>query len=122
METLYDARTYPESILTMIWRSGSLGIAIANWWMLGWPERVRKLLEQRIYEDEFQHHLSQMQEILARTHGQFFAGGDCHNVGSQPRATKFVEVSLTASVHRDVLLYLPLYLLALDESRPSAPL
>ena len=67
METLYEAPTYPESILTMIWRSGSLGVAIANWWMLGWPERVTKLLDQRIYEDEFQHHLSQMQEILART-------------------------------------------------------
>jgi hypothetical protein len=67
METLHEAPTYPLSILTMIWRSGSLGIAIANWWMLGWPERVMKLLEQRIYEDEFQHHLSNMEEILART-------------------------------------------------------
>jgi hypothetical protein len=67
MEILYETPTYPESILAMIRRSGSLGIAIANWWMLGWPERVAKLLQQRIYEDEFQHHLSQMQEILART-------------------------------------------------------
>jgi hypothetical protein len=67
MEPLYDIRAYPHSVLTMIWRSGSLGIAIPNWWMLGWPERVAKLLAQSIYEDEFQRHLLQMEGILART-------------------------------------------------------
>ena len=67
METLYDASEYPDTVLKMIWEAGNLGIAIANWWMLGWPERVTKLLVQRIYEDEFQHQLSQMQDILART-------------------------------------------------------
>jgi hypothetical protein len=67
MDTLYDASAYPDPVLKMIWEAGNLGIAIANWWMLGWPERVTKLLAQRIYEDEFQHQLSQMQDILART-------------------------------------------------------
>jgi hypothetical protein len=67
METLYEPSAYPEPVLKMIWGAGNLGVAIANWWMLGWPERVSKLLTQRIYEDEFRHQLSQMQEILART-------------------------------------------------------
>jgi hypothetical protein len=67
METVYEAGAYPEAVLKTIWGAGHLGIAIANWWMLGWPERVAKLLTQRIYEDEFQHQLSQMQDILART-------------------------------------------------------
>ncbi|PTR17643.1 hypothetical protein C8R31_101810 [Nitrosospira sp. Nsp2] len=67
METLYDASVYPDPVLKTIWGAGNLGVAIANWWMLGWPERVSKLLTQRIYEDEFQRQLSQMEEILART-------------------------------------------------------
>ncbi len=35
MEILYETPTYPESILAMIRRSGSLGIAIANWCFAG---------------------------------------------------------------------------------------
>ncbi|SET72623.1 hypothetical protein SAMN05216412_11514 [Nitrosospira multiformis] len=73
MEILYDAGEYPSPVLRMIWDMGKLWgnrrrrVAIANWWKLGWPERVAKLLSQRIYEIEFRHQLSQVQNILART-------------------------------------------------------
>ena len=67
MEILYDAGEYPSPVLRMIRETGDIGIAIANWWKLGWPERVAKLLSQRIYEAEFRHQFSQVQNILART-------------------------------------------------------
>ncbi|SEO22655.1 hypothetical protein SAMN05216404_11460 [Nitrosospira multiformis] len=67
METLYDAGEYPSPVLKMIRETGDIGIAIANWWKLRWPERVAKLLAERIYEIEFRHQFSQVQNILART-------------------------------------------------------
>jgi len=67
METLYDAGEYPGPVLRMIREIGDIGIAIANWWKLGWPERVAKLLAQKIYEIKFRHQFSQVQNILART-------------------------------------------------------
>lgn len=66
MEILYHAREYPDPVLKMILDTGNLGIAIANWWKLGWPERVAKLLARTVYEDEFRYQLAQAQNILAR--------------------------------------------------------
>ena len=64
MEILYDAGEYPSPVLSMIRETGDIGIAIANWWKLGWPERVAKLLAQKIYEIEFRHQFSQVQNIF----------------------------------------------------------
>ena len=93
METLYDAPTYPEPILTMIWRSGSLGIAIANCVDAGLAGESHQTADPKDIRGRISApSLPDAGDIGEDSgHGQFFAGGDRHNVGLQPGATKPVE-------------------------------
>ena len=50
MQELYKPNSYPIPIRKVIMSQSSLGIAIANRWMLGWPKRVEKLLAENQYQ------------------------------------------------------------------------
>ena len=66
MQSLYNADIYPDQVREMILESGQIGIEIANRWMVGWPKRVVNLLIEDMYEDVFQYHLLQEQDVMAR--------------------------------------------------------
>lgn len=51
MQQLYKLASYPLPIRKAIMAHSSLGVAIANRWMLGWPQRVEKLLAANQYQD-----------------------------------------------------------------------
>ncbi|MDR2924995.1 MAG: hypothetical protein LBU76_03470 [Azoarcus sp.] len=42
-------QAYPPEMLEKLGRSSNLSISIANRWMLGWPDRVKTLLESGEY-------------------------------------------------------------------------
>ncbi|MDP3333211.1 MAG: hypothetical protein Q8S55_14735 [Methylococcaceae bacterium] len=53
MQELYKPKAYPLAIRQAIMSQSSLGVAIANRWMLGWPKRVEKLLVENQYQTYF---------------------------------------------------------------------
>lgn len=54
---IYRKHAYPEAVIAVIEESGQTGIEIANRWMLGWPQRVKALLEADEYLAAFQYQL-----------------------------------------------------------------
>jgi hypothetical protein len=46
---IVEQEKYPAEILAKLQTARNLSISIANRWMLGWPERVAKLLEADEY-------------------------------------------------------------------------
>lgn len=65
MQTLYKPKSYPQEIIKEINRSGALGIALANRWMLGWPETVKELIAANEYLSAFLDQLEQERDALA---------------------------------------------------------
>ena len=46
MQELTNAKLYPLEMRKTIYRMGTLAVAIANRWMLVWPNRVKTLLDK----------------------------------------------------------------------------
>jgi hypothetical protein len=65
MQELYKPKAYPLAIRQAIIAQSSLGIAIANRWMLGWPKRVVKLLAENQYLDCLTSQVTEEAEVLA---------------------------------------------------------
>lgn len=53
MQELLKPKTYPLEVRKVIYSQSSLGIAIANRWILGWPQRVKALLDREEYQEAF---------------------------------------------------------------------
>ena len=53
MQALLKPGKYPMEVRKAIFSQSSLGIAIANRWMLGWPKRVDSLLVEAEYQAAF---------------------------------------------------------------------
>ena len=49
MQALIKPGKYPMEVRKVIFKQSSLGIALANRWMLGWPKQVDNLLAQTEY-------------------------------------------------------------------------
>lgn len=65
MQTLYKPKAYSDQIRTAVLQSGPMGIALANRWMLRWPEAVSKLIQASEYLAAFQEQLEQEKTALA---------------------------------------------------------
>lgn len=53
MQPLLQPNKYPLEVRKAIYSQSSLGVAIANRWILGWPKRVKALLDKDEYQAEF---------------------------------------------------------------------
>ena len=49
LQTLYKREIYGPEGARQIEALGSIAVAIANRWQLGWPERVKALIDARVY-------------------------------------------------------------------------
>jgi hypothetical protein len=49
MQTLHRPNLYPATVRAALEKMPPLATEIANRWMLGWPERVKALLESNQY-------------------------------------------------------------------------
>lgn len=65
MQELYRPKAYPIEIRRAIYSQSSLGIAIANRWMLGWPKQVAALIAQTEYQAAFLAQAEKEREALA---------------------------------------------------------
>jgi len=64
MQTLYQAQNYPDELRNLVVQS-RIGIELANRWMLGWPDRVKVLIEAQEYHAAFEIQLKQEIEAEA---------------------------------------------------------
>jgi len=64
MQILYKPNEYPEALRNLIAQS-RMGIELANRWMLGWPGRVKTLIEAKEYQVAFESQLEQEIEAEA---------------------------------------------------------
>ena len=53
MENLLKEGKYPQELRQTIYSKSSLGVAIANRWMLGWPKTVEELIASNQYQAAF---------------------------------------------------------------------
>jgi hypothetical protein len=58
MQNLLKPDEYPEALRSLIIQS-RMGIELANRWMLGWPGRVKTLIEVQEYQAAFEMQLEQ---------------------------------------------------------------
>ena len=65
IEELYSPKTYPRPVADQIEQMGSLSVSVANRWLLGWPKRVKSLLEAATYLDGLSLQVDQEKLILA---------------------------------------------------------
>ena len=65
MQEIYLKKVYPPGMLLAVRNSGRMGIELANRWMLGWPEGVKKLIAAGEYMDAFRNQLEQEKDALA---------------------------------------------------------
>ena len=49
MQELHKPETYPAPVLQALKAMPPLAVEIANRWQLGWPTRVKALIEQNLY-------------------------------------------------------------------------
>lgn len=66
MQNLYKPQAYPIELYSLITQTRT-GIELANRWMLGWPERVRALIEAQEYQAAFEMQLEQEIEAEANS-------------------------------------------------------
>lgn len=64
MQEIYLRKIYRPEILLVVRNSGRMGIELANRWMLGWPEGVKKLMAAGEYVDAFKNQLEQEKDAL----------------------------------------------------------
>ncbi len=64
MQNLITPNVYPEELRSLITQS-RMGIELANRWMLGWPGRVKTLIEAQEYQASFESQLEQEIEAEA---------------------------------------------------------
>lgn len=64
MQNLHKPNEYPEELRKMVAQS-RLGTELANRWMLGWPKRVKALIEAGEYQAAFEMRLEQEIEVEA---------------------------------------------------------
>ena len=67
MQELLKPKSYPVEAKRAIFSQSSLGVAIANRWMLGWPGRVKKLLETGEYAEALTSQVETERFVLAST-------------------------------------------------------
>lgn len=63
---IYRKQDYPKDVLIAIQNSGQMGIDVTNRWMLGWPKKVKALLEAGEYLPAFQYQVEAEKIALAR--------------------------------------------------------
>jgi len=66
MQNLYKPQAYPIELQSLITQS-RMGVELANRWMLGWPERVKGLIEAQEYQAAFEMQLEQEIEAEANS-------------------------------------------------------
>lgn len=64
MQNLLKPNEYPDALRSLITQS-RMGIELANRWMLGWPGRVKTLIEAHEYQAAFESQLEQEIEAEA---------------------------------------------------------
>lgn len=69
MENLHNREIYGPHLAIEIEKLGSIGIDIANRWMLGWPGAVQNLLDNGTYFDLFCAQVEQEKTILSNESG-----------------------------------------------------
>ncbi len=69
MQELLKPKTYPMEVRKAIYSQSSLGVAIANRWMLGWPQRVKALIDNGDYQEAFLKQAEVERQALAEATG-----------------------------------------------------
>lgn len=64
MQDLLNPQEYPDALRSLITQS-RMGIELANRWILGWPGRVKALIEAQEYQASFESQLEQEIEAEA---------------------------------------------------------
>lgn len=62
---LYQPKTYPSTVRARIGAMGPIATQVANRWMLGWPLRVKGLLETGEYLPELERQTEQERNAMA---------------------------------------------------------
>lgn len=66
MQTLYKPRHFPNGLARQISRLPPLAVEIANRWALGWPKRVKALVESGEYLEALKAQEQTEREVLSR--------------------------------------------------------
>lgn len=69
MQELLKQKIYPIEVRKAIYSQSSLGVAIANRWVLGWPQRVTTLLDKGEYQEAFLKQAEVERQALAEATG-----------------------------------------------------
>ncbi|MBI1889422.1 MAG: hypothetical protein HYS18_02115 [Burkholderiales bacterium] len=65
MEDLTYRANYPTEVAARIESMGAMAVSIANRWMLGWPDRVKAMIDADCYLDLLETQVDQEKSILA---------------------------------------------------------
>lgn len=88
MEALYMREQYGESTATRVETMGSIAVAIANRWALGWPERVMAMLTSGRYLRALLEQAEREKDVLACEYAPHLARIEIlqlHGVSLAPR-------------------------------------
>ncbi len=69
MLELTKRRIYGATLAQKIEAMGSMAVAIANRWQMGWPDRVDALLKVQTYLDALETQLSKEMDVLVNEAG-----------------------------------------------------
>lgn len=69
MQELLHQKKYPLEVRKAIYSQSSLGVAIANRWILGWPDRVKAMLDKGEYQAYFLKQAETERQALAKATG-----------------------------------------------------
>jgi hypothetical protein len=67
IQELISRNVYTAAMATHIEAMGEMGIAVANRWVMGWPQRVKALVKSGAYLGCLETQVAQERAILAKT-------------------------------------------------------
>lgn len=65
MQPLIDRTIYTPELALAVETMGSIAVAVANRWQMGWPERVRLLLQKQTYLEALKQQVDLEKDVLS---------------------------------------------------------
>ena len=67
MQELTSRKAYPGAMAAQIEARGAMAVSIANRWVMGWPQRVKALVQSGVYLECLVAQVDQETDIVAKT-------------------------------------------------------
>lgn len=67
MEELTSRKAYPSAMAAQIEAMGAMAVSVANRWVMGWPQRVKALVESGAYVGCLETQVEHEKDFLAKT-------------------------------------------------------